>query len=153
MLLTLDRHEADHVPCCFMSFSILRKQHDEEPYEIVRAEIEMGLDAMLFIPTASRRERPEHMSRLGARVLALVDDASVFAGWQPDYVIELRSGLSDWERGLLYVPVLQRIAYHRAVAKGLDPDHPTHLTAVVELECTAARLAKAQAISEKQPSL
>jgi glucosamine 6-phosphate synthetase-like amidotransferase/phosphosugar isomerase protein len=29
--------------------------------------------------------------------------------------------------------VIQRLAYHRAVAKGLDPDRPTNLKAVVEL--------------------
>ena len=75
----------------------------------------------------------EDMQRLGARVLALIDDASAFAEWRPDYVVELRSGLSEWERGALYMPVLQRMAHHRAVARGLDPDHPTHLTAVVKL--------------------
>ena len=45
----------------------------------------------------------------------------------------VRSGLDEWERGLLYLPVLQRMAYHRAMAKGLDPDRPNNLTAVVEL--------------------
>jgi glucosamine--fructose-6-phosphate aminotransferase (isomerizing) len=73
------------------------------------------------------------MQNLGARVLALVDDASVFNGWQPSDIVELDSGLDQWERQPLYLPVLQRLAYHRAVAKGLDPDRPTHLQAVVEL--------------------
>jgi glucosamine--fructose-6-phosphate aminotransferase (isomerizing) len=53
--------------------------------------------------------------------------------WRAEHVIELRSGLDEWERGPLYLPLVQRLAYHRAIAKGLDPDHPTHLTAVVEL--------------------
>ena len=73
------------------------------------------------------------MGALGARVLALVDDKSVFRDWSPDYVIELRSGLDDWERGPLYLPPIQRLAFHRAVARGLNPDRPTNLTAVVEL--------------------
>jgi glucosamine--fructose-6-phosphate aminotransferase (isomerizing) len=73
------------------------------------------------------------MDELGARTLALVEDDSVFAAWQSAHVIELRSGLDEWERGPLYLPVLQRLAYHRAVAKGLDPDRPQNLTAVVEL--------------------
>ena len=73
------------------------------------------------------------MQGLGARVLALIDDASVLDTWQPHYVAELRSGLDEWERGPLYLPVLQRLAYHRAMVKGLDPDHPTHLKAVIEL--------------------
>jgi glucosamine--fructose-6-phosphate aminotransferase (isomerizing) len=73
------------------------------------------------------------MQAWGARVLALVDDVSVLGGWQPDEVVELGSGLDQWERQPLYLPVLQRLAYHRAVAKGLNPDRPTHLEAVVEL--------------------
>jgi glucosamine--fructose-6-phosphate aminotransferase (isomerizing) len=73
------------------------------------------------------------MRALGARVLALVEDGSVFRDWKPDYVIELRSGLDDWERGALYLPPIQHLAFHRAVAQGLNPDCPTNLTAVVEL--------------------
>ena len=75
----------------------------------------------------------EEMQGLGARTLALVEDALVFTGWRADYVIELCSGLDEWERGPLYLPVLQRMAYHRAMAKGLDPDQPSNLTAVVKL--------------------
>jgi glucosamine--fructose-6-phosphate aminotransferase (isomerizing) len=73
------------------------------------------------------------MKELGALTLALAEDASAFAGWQADYAVELHSGLDEWGRGPLYLPLLQRLAYHRAVAKGLDPDRPTNLTAVVEL--------------------
>ena len=47
--------------------------------------------------------------------------------------MELGSGLNEWERGALYLPVLQRMAYHRSVAKGLNPDRPRNLGAVVEL--------------------
>jgi len=75
----------------------------------------------------------EDMSRLGGRTLALVEDRAVFAGWQPDDLVELRSGLDEWERGPLYLPPIQQMAYHRAVAKGLNPDRPHNLTAVVEL--------------------
>jgi glucosamine--fructose-6-phosphate aminotransferase (isomerizing) len=75
----------------------------------------------------------QDMHALGARTLAIVEDASAFADWRPDHVIELHSGLGEWARGALYLPPLQRLAYHRAVAKGLNPDRPTHLTAVVEL--------------------
>lgn len=73
------------------------------------------------------------MQRLGACILAFAEDAASFSGWQPDYAVELRSGLGEWERGSLYLVPIQYLAYHRALAKGLDPDRPTHLTAVVEL--------------------
>jgi len=75
----------------------------------------------------------EDMQGLGARTLALAEDATAFSGWQADHVVELRSGLDEWERGPLYLPVAQRMAYHRAVAKGLNPDRPNNLEAVVEL--------------------
>jgi len=75
----------------------------------------------------------EDMQRLGGRTLALIEAASAFSDWRPDHVIELRSGLDEWERGPLYLPLLQRMAYHRAIAKGLNPDRPHNLTAVVEL--------------------
>jgi glucosamine--fructose-6-phosphate aminotransferase (isomerizing) len=73
------------------------------------------------------------MEELGACTLTLVEDSSACTDWQAAHVIELRSGLDEWERGPLYLPPLQRLAYHRAVAKGLDPDRPQNLTAVVEL--------------------
>ena len=75
----------------------------------------------------------EDMQRLGARTLVLIEDAAVFSCRWADHVVELHSGLDEWERGALYLPVLQRLAYHRAVAKGLNPDRPLNLSAVVEL--------------------
>jgi len=75
----------------------------------------------------------QDMQALGAQTLAIVEDASAFGDWRPEHVVELRSGLGEWLRGALYLPPLQRMAYHRALAKGLNPDRPTHLTAVVEL--------------------
>ena len=35
---------------------------------------------------------------------------------------------------LLYLPVLQLLAFHRSLAKGLNPDRPKNLTAVVQLD-------------------
>jgi glucosamine--fructose-6-phosphate aminotransferase (isomerizing) len=73
------------------------------------------------------------MGALGARTLALVEDGSAFTDWRADHVVELCSDLDEWTRGSLCLVVAQRLAYHRAVAKGLDPDRPHNLTAVVEL--------------------
>lgn len=73
------------------------------------------------------------MQALGARILALVEDADRLGTWQPDHLVEVHSGMGEWERSLLYLPALQRLAYSRALAKGLDPDRPHNLTAVVIL--------------------
>jgi glucosamine--fructose-6-phosphate aminotransferase (isomerizing) len=47
---------------------------------------------------------------------------------------EFRSGLSEAARGVLYLPFAQLVGYERSVAKGLNPDQPHHITAVVKLE-------------------
>ena len=48
--------------------------------------------------------------------------------------VEFESGIPESVRGVLYLPVLQLMAFHRSVAKGLHPDRPNNLTAVVKLE-------------------
>ena len=48
--------------------------------------------------------------------------------------IEFDSGLPEMTRGVLYLPALQLLAYHRAVSFNLNPDQPRNLSAVVELE-------------------
>ena len=43
------------------------------------------------------------------------------------------SNVPEEVRGVLYLPVLQLMAFYRSVAKGLNPDRPNNLTAVVKL--------------------
>jgi glucosamine--fructose-6-phosphate aminotransferase (isomerizing) len=71
------------------------------------------------------------MKELGAQTLVLsasADDAT----WA-DHVVRFESGMLEVCRLPLYLPILQLFAYHRAVAKGLNPDAPRHLDAVVQL--------------------
>jgi glutamine---fructose-6-phosphate transaminase (isomerizing) len=65
------------------------------------------------------------MKMLGATVVAL---------GEADADVEFDSGIPESVRGVLYLPVLQLMAFHRSVAKGLNPDRPNNLTAVVKLE-------------------
>jgi hypothetical protein len=51
-----------------MSFTALRQRHNDDWFEVARAERAMGLDAMLFIPTSPRAERPEHPDLRGLPV-------------------------------------------------------------------------------------
>ena len=44
------------------------------------------------------------------------------------------SKIPESVRGVLYLPALQLMAFYRSVAKGLNPDRPTNLTAVVKLD-------------------
>lgn len=60
LLRALNFQDVDPVPCCFMSFSALRKRYQGDRYQVAKAQQAMGLDAMLFIPTAPCPTRPEH---------------------------------------------------------------------------------------------
>ena len=48
--------------------------------------------------------------------------------------ITLASGVPESVRGVLYLPVLQLMAFYRSIAKGLNPDRPENLTSVVKLD-------------------
>jgi len=79
--------------------------------------------------SGSRREQEESvlndMQALGGRVVSLGETRTDIA---------FHSQLPESIRNVLYLPVLQLMAYHRAMAKGLNPDRPMHLSAVIELE-------------------
>ncbi len=64
------------------------------------------------------------MAGMGANILA-VDEY--------DGQVTLKSGLPDLARSMLFVPVGQLVALARSLAKGLDPDRPNNLDAVVKL--------------------
>ncbi len=64
------------------------------------------------------------MESLGGRVLDIGED-----GCQ----IRFGSGLNEAIRNVLYLPVGQMIAFERSISKGLNPDHPSNLDAVVKL--------------------
>jgi glucosamine--fructose-6-phosphate aminotransferase (isomerizing) len=66
----------------------------------------------------------EEMKALGGTVAALGESEAAVA---------FESGVPEIARGVLYLPVLQLMAYYRSIAKGLNPDSPTNLTAVVKL--------------------
>jgi uroporphyrinogen-III decarboxylase len=80
MLRALNLQNVEHIPCCFMSFSALRKHYKENRYEVAKAEQAMGLDAMLFIPTAPRSTRPEHPDLRGLPVRLPADIQT--KGWR-----------------------------------------------------------------------
>ena len=68
LLAAINGQTADHVPCSFMSFNALRKRHAENLYELAKAELGMGLDSFLFIPSLSKPQRPDHPDLRGLPV-------------------------------------------------------------------------------------
>ena len=71
------------------------------------------------------------MRGLGATVLLVTDGAPADA--PADVVLDLQAGLPEGARLPACLLPLQMLAFHRAIAQGLDPDRPTNLSAVVIL--------------------
>ena len=65
------------------------------------------------------------MKTLGGRAISL---------GETDADIQFESGIPDEGGGVLQLPVLQLMAFYRSLAKGLNPDRPNHLNAVVQLD-------------------
>jgi glucosamine--fructose-6-phosphate aminotransferase (isomerizing) len=73
-----------------------------------------------------------------AHEIAVLEDARQLGGQiltlgEVNTDIEFSSQLPESVRNVLYLPVLQLLAYYRALAKGLNPDSPQNLEAVVKL--------------------
>jgi glucosamine--fructose-6-phosphate aminotransferase (isomerizing) len=73
------------------------------------------------------------MQSKGARTLGLLDQSDRKADGVLNDQVLLQSEMPEFWRAPLYLPILQLIAYERAMSKGLDPDNPTNLTSVVVL--------------------
>jgi glucosamine--fructose-6-phosphate aminotransferase (isomerizing) len=80
----------------------------------------------LVTPERSRVERAvvNDVAKLGARTISL----------GPGEAFSMPEDLPAWARPVLYLLPLQLLALERALAKGLDPDQPRHLTAVIHLD-------------------
>jgi glucosamine--fructose-6-phosphate aminotransferase (isomerizing) len=65
------------------------------------------------------------MKDLGATILTLAE---------ADADLPFGSGVPESGRAVLYLPCLQLMAFHRSVAKGLNPDRPRYLAAAVHLD-------------------
>ena len=51
-----------------------------------------------------------------------------------DYLVEINSGLSEFVRCVLYMPVVYSLAYYKALSLGKDPDHPKDVERYVKIK-------------------
>ena len=74
------------------------------------------------------------MREQGAQILAMSEEdyGLDLASWS--HFVHLRSGLPQWARPVVYLPVLQLLAYYRAMSRGQNPDQPANLFAVISLD-------------------
>lgn len=84
---------------------------------------------IIGLHSASNRQNEDRvlkeMAALGAHTLSLADSAA-------DVVFESR--LPESLQNVLFLPILQLMAYYRSIHKGLNPDKPNNLSAVVKLD-------------------
>ena len=73
----------------------------------------------------------EEVRRIGAKTVVLAERA---VKGPVDYLIQVNSGLSELVRGLLYMPLVQLLAYCRALSRGLNPGFPRYLDGVIKLK-------------------
>jgi glutamine---fructose-6-phosphate transaminase (isomerizing) len=72
------------------------------------------------------RQRGAHVLALSEREVGLEADSST-------RFVNLAANLPHWARPVLYLPVLQLMAYYRALSRGQNPDRPTNLEFVISL--------------------
>lgn len=73
------------------------------------------------------------LKSLGAKVLVIHDGQSGIFSRHADYEVITGGGINDALKPLLYMPLLQLLAYYHALSKGINPDQPKNLSQVVEL--------------------
>ena len=71
----------------------------------------------------------------GGRVLAIANGTAGLGGVADDF-FDLQSSLSDRARPVLYLPLLQLLAYYRAMGRGLNPDRPRNVVMAIRLDGT-----------------
>ena len=94
----------------------------------------VGADSLvvgLISPDAARPAQRvlQEMAEMGATVLAIGQKLD-----SHQHQVVMPADLPAWCTPVLYLPVLQLLAYHRAIFNGCDPDNPKQLGAVVTLD-------------------
>jgi len=74
------------------------------------------------------------MKALNGVLLVLCEKANSEVVGIADYLVEVHSGLPEFVRPILYLPVVQFLSYYRSLLQGQDPDNPRNLTYYVALE-------------------
>jgi len=119
-----------------MSLSISEVYHTLEyrhgPMSMVGPEV-------LIIFLLSERSKTEEkkllkeMKKHGANILVICEKADSDIKNNSDLVVELQSGISEYARLVLYMPITQLLGFYQAKNKGLDPDNPKNLSQVVQI--------------------
>jgi glutamine---fructose-6-phosphate transaminase (isomerizing) len=110
--------------------------------EFRHGPMSMVNDHTLVVGLISEEASPQEASVLrqmrlrGAHVLALSEGEFGLEPDSPTHFVNLTSDLPHWARPVLYLPVLQLMAYYRALSRGQNPDRPANLEFVISLNAS-----------------
>ncbi len=71
------------------------------------------------------------LQKLGGAIILCDDGQSGDFPWVPEYHIKTTSEINQWLRGVLYLPLMQRLGYQRALGNNQNPDQPKNLRQVI----------------------
>ena len=79
------------------------------------------------------------MKKLGGQILVITASGLPRSLEANGYINLNVDRFAGWVRPILYLPILQLLAYYRAMYNGQNPDRPANLKAVIELESFLAQ--------------
>jgi glutamine---fructose-6-phosphate transaminase (isomerizing) len=113
------------------SFHALEFRHG--PMSVVTANTVIAI-LMSQAGAAFEMQLARDMKKLGGQILLLHGDAGLADGAEIDYNFQMPSGYGDLFNAFLYMPLLQLFGYYSARFRGINPDKPKNLSAVVTLD-------------------
>jgi glutamine---fructose-6-phosphate transaminase (isomerizing) len=96
-----------------------------------KSNVDESMLVTVFTTDRTKSVEPEfiaEMKGLGGRLLVICDTAGPDVAPGADHVAALDSGLPDFARDILYMPVIHFLAYYASLARGLSPATPKNLT-------------------------
>jgi glucosamine--fructose-6-phosphate aminotransferase (isomerizing) len=96
-----------------------------------KSNVDEGMLVTVFTTDRTRSVETEfiaEMKGLGGRLLVICDTCGPALTVGVDHVAALNSGLPDFARDILYMPVIHFLAYYASLARGLSPATPKNLT-------------------------
>ena len=96
-------------------------------------------DHTLVVGFISKVLRPQEievlkdLQKLGGTVVLCDSDQGEEFAWKPTYHLQPINKVNEWLSGILYLTLMQRLGYHRALQNGQNPDQPKNLQQVIEI--------------------
>lgn len=97
-------------------------------------------DHTLIVGLVSEEAAPQEaavlrqMHERGAQILALAEAEGTLGLTDFSHFVSLETAAPRWVRPVAYLPVMQLMAYYRAMSRGQNPDHPANLVFVISLD-------------------